>query len=253
MELKFFWIQIKDLTFASIKSRYRKTFAGFLWVVMNPLIMFGVQGLVFKSFLKLNIPNYDLFLLGGLLPWIFFSSTIQMTTPLFLGQSHLLRSFKINPMVILGSQVLDNFINFFAGFVIILLPIYLFMEKDLLSLLLLPVALIPLLIGTLAISVALSTMNVFFRDTSFVISFILNLLFYLTPIFYPKDFIPENLQWILFFNPAMYLLQPFQNLIYASGEAFLSSIVQGIGVALFFVLISILTWKRKRNAFYYKL
>src|SRR5665647_1643549 len=102
MNLPLFWIQVKDLTVASLKSRYRKTWAGFVWVILNPLLMFGVQSLVFKRFLGLQIPDYYLFLLGGLLPWIFMSSTIQMGTPIFVTQAQLLRSFKINPMVLLA-------------------------------------------------------------------------------------------------------------------------------------------------------
>ena len=135
--------------------------------------------------MRIQVPDYNLFLLGGLLPWIFFSSTVQMTTPLFVTQSYLLRSFKINPMVILTSQVIDNFINFMASFLLILLPFYLSSDRSLSALLLLPFALIPLLIGTLSLGITLSTINVFYRDTNFVMSFIFNLLFYITPVFYP--------------------------------------------------------------------
>lgn len=253
MELKFFWAQVRDLTVASLKSRYRKTFAGFIWVVLNPLLMFGVQSLVFKTFMRIQVPDYNLFLLGGLLPWIFFSSTIQMTTPLFVSQSHLLRSFKINPMVIFGSQVLDNFINFVASFLLIVLPFYLSTGRDFSTLLLLPLALIPLLIGTLSIGVALSTINVFFRDTNFVMGFIFNLLFYITPVFYPKEYIPTNWQWIVDFNPAIYLLNPFRSLIYFSDGTFWMATLKGFGVSLVLFLTAVIIWKRKRNAFYHKL
>lgn len=253
MELKFFWAQVRDLTVASLKSRYRKTFAGFIWVVLNPLMMFGVQSLVFKTFMRIQVPDYNLFLLGGLLPWIFFSSTIQMTTPLFVSQSHLLRSFKINPMVIFGSQVLDNFINFVASFLLIVLPFYLSTGRDFSTLLLLPLALIPLLIGTLSIGVALSTINVFFRDTNFVMGFIFNLLFYVTPVFYPKEYIPTNWQWIVDFNPAIYLLNPFRSLIYFSDGTFWMATLKGFGVSLVLFLTAVIIWKRKRNAFYHKL
>jgi len=253
MELKFFWAQVRDLTVASLKSRYRKTFAGFIWVVLNPLLMFGVQSLVFKTFMRIQVPDYNLFLLGGLLPWIFFSSTIQMTTPLFVSQSHLLRSFKINPMVIFGSQVLDNFINFVASFLLIVLPFYLSTGRDFSTLLLLPLALIPLLIGTLSIGVALSTINVFFRDTNFVMGFIFNLLFYVTPVFYPKEYIPTNWQWIVDFNPAIYLLNPFRSLIYFSDGTFWMATLKGFGVSLVLFSTAVIIWKRKRNAFYHKL
>lgn len=171
-------IQIRELTLASIKSRYRKTWAGFIWVILNPLLMFGVQSLVFKKFLKLDIPDYFLFLLGGLLPWIFLTTTIQMGTPVFVTQSQLLRSFKINPMVILSSQVLDGFINFIASFILILLPLYLLSDRSFLSLLLLPIALIPLFLGTLGLTITLSILNVFFRDLNFVMGFLFSLLFF---------------------------------------------------------------------------
>ncbi|MBA2405453.1 MAG: ABC transporter permease [Bdellovibrionales bacterium] len=253
MELKFFWAQVRDLTLASLKSRYRKTFAGFIWVVLNPLMMFGVQSLVFKTFMRIQVPDYHLFLLGGLLPWIFFSSTVQMGTPVFVTQSQLLRSFKINPMVILSSQVLDNFINFAASFLLILLPFYISSGKDMTNLLLLPVALIPLLAGTLALCITLGTINVFFRDTNFVLGFVLNLLFYMTPVFYPKDFIPPNWIWIVHLNPAIYLLEPFRSVIYFDGANFGIALLKGTGIAIGLSLIAVMTWKRKRNAFYHKL
>lgn len=253
MDLKFFWVQVRDLTLASLKARYRKTFAGFIWVVMNPLLMFGVQSLVFKTFMKINVPDYYLFLLGGLLPWIFFSSTIQMGTPVFVSQSHLLRSFKINPMVILASQVLDNFINFLASFVLILLPFYFSSTKPLMPLLLLPLALIPLLIGTLSLCITLSTVNVFFRDTNFVMGFMFNLLFFMTPVFYPREYIPENLSWIVDFNPVVYFLEPFRSVIYFDGMNFPMAFLNGTGISLIFFVIAYLTWKRKRNDFYHKL
>ncbi len=253
MELKFFWVQVRELTIASLKSRYRKTFAGFVWVVLNPLLLFGVQSLVFKSFLKIELSNYYLFLLGGLLPWVFLSSTIQMSTPIFVTQSHLLRSFKINPMVILSAQIFDNFINFMASLFFTLIPFYYFYHKSFLGLSLLPIALLPLLIGTMALSLLLSLTNVFFRDTNFVVGFAFNLLFYLTPIFYPKNFIPPSWHWIVDYNPILYLLEPFRQLIYFDGHQFLISLMKGLFVSITLLVVGIITWKRKRNVFYHRL
>lgn len=254
MNFSLHWSQVKDLTIASLKARYRKTWAGFLWVVLNPLLMFGVQSLVFKKFLQLNIPDYYLFLLGGLLPWIFFSQTVQMGTPVFVTQSHLLRSFKINPLVILASQILDNFINFLASFVLILCPFYFLSDKSLLAFALIPLALIPLLLGVLALTITLSTLNVFFRDTNFVMGFVFSLLFFLTPIFYPREFVPASFQWMIDINPVFYFIEPFRVLIH-EGEirSFAPSFLKSLGVALFFSLMALFIWKRKKNDFYLKL
>jgi ABC-type polysaccharide/polyol phosphate export permease len=254
MRLRFFWTQVWELTLASLKSRYRKTLAGFVWVILNPLLQFGVQSLVFKKFLNLNVPNYYLFLLGGLLPWIFIISTLQMSTPVFVSHSQLLKSFKINPFVVLGAQILDNFINFLASFILILLPFFFFSSQALLPLILLPVSFIPLLIGISSISMTLAIVNVFFRDTNFVIGFFLALLFFITPIFYPVDFVPENWRFLISFNPIYYLIEPVKILIYdAKINHYFDSVFKSFGVSLFFLCLSIFMWRKKKNDFYNRL
>ena len=216
--------------------------------------MFGVQSIVFRKFLKFEMPDYFLFLLGGLLPWIFFTSTIQMGTPVFVQQAQLLRSFKINPWVVLGSQVLDSFINFTASFILIMLPFYFNSDKPLISLLLLPVALLPLLLGTLSITIILSVLNVFYRDINFVMGFIFSLVFFLTPIFYPADYVPEEYKWMIIVNPVNYFIEPFRTIIHTSNfEGFTLIMLKSFGVALIFIVLAIIIWKRKQNDFYRKL
>jgi ABC-type polysaccharide/polyol phosphate export permease len=248
-----FWMQVRELTIASIKSRYRKTWAGFLWVIMNPILMLGAQSLVFKKFMKIMMPDYFLFLLGGLLPWIFFTTTVQMGTPVFVVQSQLLRSFKINHWVVLCAQVLDGFVNFLASFLLILLPVYLTSDKSVGWLLLLPVALFPLLVGTISVTIIFSVLNVFYRDINFVMGFIFSLLFFLTPIFYPRSFVPPNFQWMINSNPIIYFIEPFRTIIHKSGdnivfELFMSFVMSGL-----MALIAMLVWKRKKNEFYHRL
>lgn len=254
MEFRFFWTQVWDLTVASLKSRYRKTLAGFIWVILNPLLQFGIQSLVFKKFLKLDVPNYYLFLLGGLLPWIFITTTLQMSTPVFVSHSHLLKSFRINPFVILGAQILDNFINFVASFLLILFPFFVFSSQDIIPLTLLPISVIPLLIGVTSLSMIFAIFNVFFRDTNFIIGFLLSLVFFITPIFYPISFVPENWRFLVSFNPIYYLIEPIKILIYDSNlSLFVDSFGKSFGVSLFFLVLSMIIWGKKKNDFYNKL
>ena len=117
---RIFFRQSIILAMANMKARYRDTIAGFIWVVLNPLIMFGAQSVAFKKFLRLDVPNYYLFLLGGLLPWIFLVNSLQMCTPVFEEKGPLLKSFKIQPLVVLSAQLFDNFVNFLFAFFILL-------------------------------------------------------------------------------------------------------------------------------------
>ncbi len=254
MAFKMFWVQVSDLTLASIKSRYRRTFAGFIWVILNPLLMFGVQSLVFKKFLKLQIPEYYLYLLGGLLPWIFISQTIQMGTPVFISQAHLLKSFKINPLVLIASQVLDNFINFLASFAIILLPFFLFSDREALNLIYMPLVLIPLLVATMGFTISLSLLNVFYRDINFIMGFVFSLLFFITPIFYPRGFVPSDWQWMVDWNPFTYLIEPFRTLLWDPTMGnFWIKYLNSLGIATLSCLFAGYTWHRRRNGFYRKL
>lgn len=253
MNFQDFWMQIRELTIASIKSRYRKTWAGFLWVILNPIMMLGAQSLVFKKFMKIMMPDYFLFLLGGLLPWIFFTTTVQMGTPVFVVQSQLLKSFKINHWIVLCAQVLDGFLNFLASFLLILLPVYFMSDKAIGWLLLLPVALIPLLVGTICMTIIFSVLNVFYRDINFVMGFVFSLMFFLTPIFYPKEFVPKNYQWIIEANPIYYFIEPFRSLIHKSGENFLPVISLSFVVSGIMIFLAMFVWKRKKNEFYHRL
>jgi lipopolysaccharide transport system permease protein len=251
MTLQQYWTQVRALTVASLKSRYRKTWAGFLWVIMSPVLLFGVQSLVFKQFLRLSVPNYFLFLLGGLLPWIFVTSTVQMGTPIFVSQGQLFRSFKINHWVVLGAQVMDSFVNFLASFFIIMIPFYLSSGKPLWILGALPVAFIPLLLGTLGLTICLSVLNVFYRDINFVMGFVFGLLYFLTPIFYPIEFVPQEYLWIVDLNPIYHLINPFRTLISQSElQGTLPIFLKSYGVAFGSIIVAYLIWKKKQNDFY---
>jgi ABC-type polysaccharide/polyol phosphate export permease len=249
-----YWTQIQDLTLASVKARYRGTFAGFIWVLVNPLLQFGVQSLVFKKFLRLDIPNYHLFLLGGLLPWIFITSTVSMGTGIFVGQSHLLRSFKISPMVIISSQILDNFFNFLITVLIVLIPLYLYSDGHYLNVLAIPLAVIPLLITTSALTITLATLNVFYRDINFVVGFVFSIIFFLTPVFYPRSYVPDNLRWIIDYNFLVYIIDPFRALFLApSWNEFFIAAGKGMLVSFCMLVIAWRTWKRRQIGFYYHL
>ena len=96
---------VYTITFAQLKSRYRKTVAGFLWVLLNPILTFCVQALIFKNVLKINIENYYLFLLAGIVPWIFITSSLSMTVSVFVANRPALMAFKIDPWIFLISQL----------------------------------------------------------------------------------------------------------------------------------------------------
>lgn len=239
---------------ANLKTRYRGTVSGFLWVIMSPIIMFGAQSFAFHYILRIRVDNYLLFLLSGLLPWIFIASSVDMSTTSLTNNARLLKSFPLNPLVSLGAQILDNLVNFMAAFFILLVPVALGSQIDLLSLPLLIVPFFSLFLGVFALSLILGTLNVFYRDTKFVVNFSTSVLFFLTPIFYPIDFLPESLRIFVYLNPIYYLINPFrQFLLNPWLPDTWNYIAQGYLVSVSFFCLALIFWSRKKNAVYFHL
>lgn len=244
--------QVQAFTVANLKARYRKTVAGFLWVIINPLIMFATQCLVFRIFLRIQVPNYALFLLSGLLPWIFVTQSMQMCTNTFVAASQLLKSFQLPPLVHLFALLLDNLINFLAAFLLILGPLLIAHPVSIARLALLPVAVALLLLGVVGMTWILATVQVFFRDTVFIVNFVISVLFFLTPVFYPESYIPESYRFLIHINPIYQLIRPFHSLLLASDwTETRSSFIAATLVATLSLFSAGLLWSRKKNEIYF--
>jgi ABC-type polysaccharide/polyol phosphate export permease len=216
--------------------------------------MFGVQGLVFRQFLRIPVDKYFTFLLSGLLPWIFIVQSMEMCTSIFVTHSQVLKSFHLKPLVLLFAQLLDNLINFLAAFCLIFVFLLLRLEpgtESLRGLLFVPLAVAVLLVGVMGICWLLATSQVFLRDTRFMVQFGSAVMFFLTPIFYPREMVPAEFRWLSDLNPVYRLIEPFRIAVYDfRWESFQASLVKGALVASCFVLAASLLWYRRRSSLY---
>lgn len=238
-----------SLTVANLKSRYRNTLLGFLWVILNPILTYMAQVFAFSMIFRMNIPNYPLYLLGGLLPWLFIVQSIDMCTGIFLYNSFILKNIPIPPIFLPLAQLIDNFINFLAAFCALLTYFLLIGELSLLNVMLLCLPTLSLLITMASLTSALAILNIKYKDLKFVVSFLLTLLFFFTPIFYSINILSENLKMIITKNPFFLLIRPFQDLLTnASFEEFSHHLALSFLVTGFCLIFSIIIWqKTKRN------
>ena len=235
-----------------MKSRYRKTIAGFLWVVLNPILLFAVHALIFKAILKIDIPNYFLFLLGGLLPWIFITNNMLMTTNAFIIQREIIRSFTLSPLSLLFAHTMDNFINFLAAFFILFVGLAFYGTPSFHCLWLLPLAVVSLLIFSLSLSTILATLQVFLRDIQFLTQFVNNILYLLTPIFYPPEFIPEGFRLAVLVNPYYIMIQPFQIILNNYSNRDLSTaLILSFALSISMSGLAYYCWQKGRKRLYH--
>lgn len=252
MDLRVFTNQAWSLTLANLKSRYRKTWVGFLWVVLNPMISFWIQALAFGHFLKIDIEHYLLFLVSGLLPWMFIVQTLEMSATVFVNAGPLIKSILVSPMVFLLAQVFDNLINFFAAFLVILTVVLIVEGGNVWPLLFLPLPVLSLMIGVFGLSWLLAITQVFFRDTRFLVTFGLQISFFITPIFYSKNLIPLEWRWLVTINPFFHLIEPFQILIHNfTWETFLISTISSFLTSAVLVMSAAWVWRRQKSLVYF--
>jgi lipopolysaccharide transport system permease protein len=244
-------LKISTLTYADMKGRYRNTFAGVIWVMFSPILMFLVHSLVFKHILKLNVDRYFVFLLAGLLPWIFITSTIQQNANVFLTKREVLLSFQINPLSVLFSRILDNFFNFIIPFFVLFFVLLYYNDFHTIGLVLLPLNLIMVFIMTISLCIFVSTLQVFFRDMEYIIQFLFSILFFLTPIFYPEELIPEKYKLIVVLNPIYAVIKPLQKSLWKFDPELLNqSLINSFVFTIAISLISYLIWRSKKNELY---
>ena len=239
---------IFELTIASLKSRYRNTWGGILWVHLNPIIIYAVHCFIFSKILNLKMPNIPLYLLGGVLPWAFFSQTVEASSSVLVTSRELIRSFSISPILLTTVLVIENFLTFLISFFIVAIIIYLFNPFPLNGLILLPTSMFAFFLFTLCISISLSILNVFYRDVRFLTSYLLNVMFYMTPILYPESLIPPHLAWIAKINPIYKVIKPLRSCVYelntqSSSIDFLYSLI----ILVFTTIVTFLIWKKHRN------
>jgi ABC-2 type transport system permease protein/lipopolysaccharide transport system permease protein len=190
--------------------RYRRTALGYLWTLINPLVMMSIMAWVFSNLFKAEIKSFTVFLFAGMIPWTFFSSVTIQSGASFINNEGLIKKIYIPkiifPLSIAFALLVDSLLSFLALFTIILI----LGGKISLSLLFLPIAFALLFFFTLGIALIMSIATVFFRDLQHVILIAMQGLFFLTPIVYEKAEIDGWIAWLVEFNPITPFIELFR-------------------------------------------
>ena len=251
--MKKYFEQAYVLTLANLKTRYRNTSLGFLWVLLNPILIYGAQSYAFGMILRLDVSHYNLFLVTGLIPWIFITQSIDMTTSSILVSAPILKSLPIHPVVIVIASVLDNFVNFTAAFLILLVPLYLNSGFNWVNLIFYPIPFVLLTVAVCCLGFLLAMLQVFYRDSRYVVSLFLSISFFITPLFYPIKFVPENLRWVVNCNLLYYFIRPFRFIFEDDLTVFWSDAGFALLADILLVVISVYLWKKFRSTLYFRI
>ncbi|MFC1610890.1 ABC transporter permease [Myxococcota bacterium] len=197
-----------------LKLRYRGSVLGFLWTLLNPLLLMLVMAAVFSRFGRIEEKNYALFLLAGLMIWMFFQQSVEAGLAAILRQRSLLQKIYVPKVIFPVTVVSSNLVNL-AFFLVAYLVIAAFSSVGLLPTipLVLPVLVMVYLIS-LGGALVMSTLNVFFRDFTHLTGAILRAGFYVTPILYSPTMFGDEAHFFLRLNPMYYPVVAARDVIY---------------------------------------
>ncbi|MBF5045585.1 ABC transporter permease [Aggregicoccus sp. 17bor-14] len=214
-ELYQYRVLLWSLTLRELKARYRGSVLGFLWTFLNPTLLMLVYALLFTVYMKQSLEHYTLFMFVGLLPWIWFSTSVGSGASAISDRRDLLTKVKFPPQVLPATVVLTNGINYALSLPLMVGISLLSGVRPTLHLLLLPLVALLQLLFTLGATYLVSALNVSFRDLQHVVNNLLTLAYFLTPVLYPVTNIPlEYRPLALYLNPMAGFVTAYQDLVY---------------------------------------
>ena len=202
------------LTRKEIILQYKRTSLGILWSLLNPLLLAFVFYIAFSVILGVRIMNFPLFILSALFPWTWFSTSVSASTVSLISNRSLVRKFPFPKHYLLLGSVFSQGVHFLFSIPIIIVLVYSYHKSaGLIWFAGVPMLLLIQVIITIGISLPVSVINVYFTDFQFIVGFLLQVLFWMTPIVYRFDTIPQAYRTLfLYMNPMTSLMNSWREL-----------------------------------------
>lgn len=212
---------LRQLVRRDIHSRYRKSALGMVWTILTPLLTFAVYAYVFSAVLKIRFPsriadvehNYGIVLFSGLMLHFFVTEVLTRSPTLIIENVNFVKKvvFPLETLSVVatGSAVVTLGFNF-----VVLLLAILFFEGTLpVTVLLVPIVWLPYIAIVLGISWFLSSIGVYLRDVSHLVGIVSTIMLFGSPILFPVETLPENLQTLIWLNPLSIPVEATRDLV----------------------------------------
>lgn len=201
-----------------IKSLYIGSTLGMLWIILRPLLIIVVFWLVFSEIMKVrpyagkvNVP-YIVFMLSTIFFWFGFQEGIMRASTSVIENGEIIKKVQMPIEVFPVVSVLSSYFNHIIGAVIFFFAIAALYSPSVMWVLVIPVIVLQILFS-LGLGFLLSALAAYVRDIPQIVNIIMQGLFFLTPIVYPIDIVPEKVRFLFYLNPMTYFVKTYQDLI----------------------------------------
>jgi lipopolysaccharide transport system permease protein len=198
----------------SVTRQYRDSFLGVIWTVLQPTVQIIVYSLIFARIMRFPVENYVLYLIGSLLVWQLIAGVLIGSCNSIIMQSETIKRCMVSLTVFPVADVFRALYTYGISFGVMYAYALLFLVQFKATIFLLPLVLIPILIALMALSIALAFASPYIRDIGEVMTVLLNVAFWLTPIIYPLEAMPADVQPLYEYNPFYIMIRPVNMVVH---------------------------------------
>jgi ABC-2 type transport system permease protein len=203
-----------NLTSRELKIRYKRSALGFVWSLLNPLLMMAVFTVIFDIAFKAPIHDFPLYFLSGYLPFAFFQASSQIATGVVVGNAGLIQKVWFPRSVLPLSVVLSQLVHFLLAMVVLLTALAIDGYNFLPYLPGLILGVLLLAVFTAGVAMFFAATNTIFRDIQEFTGVLFLLWFYLTPVVYAASQLPPKYRWVIHLNPLYYFVTFIRSTVY---------------------------------------
>ena len=241
---------LEQLIVKDIKLKYRRSFLGYIWSILNPLMIMGIMVLVFSNMFRFDIENFPVYLIIGQTLFAAMNEATTMAIWSITGNASLIKKVYVPKYIFTMSRVSSSLINFLFSLVAMIL-VFLWCRVTLnWCFLWIPVVIFQVYLFSLGLGLFLAQAAVFFRDIQYIYSVILTAWMYLTPIFYPIAQLPLWLQkGIAAYNPMYFYITQFRCVVMEQAMPDGRLIGVGFFAAILALLLGLWSFERTQDKF----
>ncbi len=232
-----------------IRGKYKGSFLGILWSFLNPLLQVAVYAIVFPYIMRVETPNYLQYLIVGIIPWTFFITVINQGMIAVRMNAGIIKKVYFPREILPISVAISGLVNFFISCIIVLIFCVFGGLGISWHLILLPLIALIQFIFTLGLVLALSAINIYIKDTEYIVQFIINMLFYATPILYPATLFPEKIRWVLYLNPLTGIIDAYRDIFMYHQMPGLMPILYLVVVAVIIFFVGLAIFRKLEKGF----
>ncbi|WP_165249571.1 ABC transporter permease [Adlercreutzia sp. ZJ141] len=248
-ELRRKWFVITSLVGRDFKLKYRRSFLGVLWSVLNPLLMMCVLSAVFSAFFKFDIENFPLYLILGQIIFNLMSDSTSSSLRSIIDSASLIKKIRIDKIVFPIEKCLFQCINFGFSLIAVAIVMLWFQIAPTWRIIYALPLVVFVLLFSMGLSMMLSSLAVFFRDVVHLWGVFLTAWTYATPLFYPVSILPDWMIMVEKFNPMFYFVSYFRDImLYATTPSIMFNL-QCFGFAIITFLVGLLVFKMVEKKF----